>query len=71
MDERLLGAGFNVDVTTSGKGHKTITLKYVLASKSFVYQLQNQTDTLEKLRALGFTKLVVTDGYDETWHWNL
>jgi hypothetical protein len=33
-----------------------IAVKYVLASKAFVYQIQHQTDTLERLRSMGFIK---------------
>jgi hypothetical protein len=37
-----------------------IPVKYVLASKAFVYQIQHRTDTLERLKSMGFIKFQLT-----------
>jgi hypothetical protein len=37
-----------------------IPVKYVLASKAFVYQIQHGTDTLERLKSMGFIKFHLT-----------
>jgi microsomal dipeptidase-like Zn-dependent dipeptidase len=37
-----------------------IPVKYILASKAFVYQMQHRADTLERLKSMGFIMFQLT-----------
>jgi hypothetical protein len=69
-ESRLLDDGLNVDVTTSGTGSTILKLKWILVSKVIAHQVA-KGDLLTELRAMGFKRFVITDGYDETWYWDL
>ncbi len=63
----LLDAGMDTTITTLGKNHSTLRIKWVLMSRPLVYKLINDGATMANLRKLGFEKVVFTDGYDRTW----
>lgn len=67
----LLDKGMSVDVTAEGKEKTTLKLKYVLVSKAFAHNLTKNGEFIQTLRNAGFKKLVMTDGYDDTWHLEL
>lgn len=46
-----------------------MTIIYALASKVFAYQLSHEKNFLETLHQLGFTRLVLADGYHKHWIW--
>jgi hypothetical protein len=71
MEETFLDGGYNVDVNATGADHTTLRIKYVLASKVFVHQMEKVPDFFENARKLGFKKVVLTDGYDSSWTWTL
>jgi len=71
-ENRLLGAGYDVDVIAYGTKHKLLKLKWVLTNKVLAYQFsQSNGEMLESMRKLGFTRFTITDGYDSTWYWDL
>jgi hypothetical protein len=42
------------------------------AQKALVEQFQyTQQDTLNQMKSQGFTKFTITDGYEQSWTWNL
>ena len=72
MEDALLGSGYNVDVTAYGPRHKYLKLKWILVSKVTAYQFSHdQSSIWEAMRKASFTKFTITDGYDESWYWNL
>ena len=71
MEEKMLQQGFDCYISTSGKDHRVFTMKYVLMSRPFVYKIQNEMTLLQDLREAGFHKAVFTDGYDDTWSFDL
>jgi hypothetical protein len=71
IEGSLLDEGFNVDVNAIGNDHTVLHLKWVLVSKAMAHQLSEQSDFFEKARAVGFKRVEITDGYDQTWYWNL
>ena len=72
MENSLLDKGLDVDVNATGIHHKTLRLKWILVSKVTAYQFaRDGGETFANLKDAGFTKLVITDGYDESWSWNL
>lgn len=67
MEEAFLKQGLSATVTSTGADGTTLRIKFVLVSKAFAYQIQHQSDLIEKCRDAGFRKIVMYDGYDETW----
>lgn len=70
IENAMLDEGFNVDVSARGPDHTVLHLKWALVSKVVAHQLA-KGDFLEDARALGFRRVEITDGFDETWYWNL
>lgn len=71
VENAMLADGYNVDVNAIGTNHTTLRIKWIGVSKVMAYQMSQQPETFETARKNGFKKLVITDGYDETWTWTL
>lgn len=67
LEEGFLKQGISVDVTTRGNDAKTLHYKYALVSKAFTYQVQHNSDFVSTCRELGFKKMILTDGFRETY----
>lgn len=65
MERKFLSKG--MDVHFSWPQKDTLKMRYVLMSRPIVYQIQNETDFVQTLGELGVKKLILTDGYRETW----
>lgn len=61
LDNRM-----NVTVTTLGKNNKQLKLKYSLMSKVFIHQVL-KSDFVQNVKKIGFTKIIFTDGYNDTY----
>jgi hypothetical protein len=74
-ENNMLGHGGNVDVVALGLQHSTLQIRWVLATKVEAYQITNREGgfkgLFDDLHRLGFKKLVLTDGYDSRWTWNV
>ena len=70
-EQQLLDKGMDVYVTTQGKEHNTLKVKWVLVSRPLVHKMINDESVIANLRQLGFTKLVMTDGYNSSWNVDL
>lgn len=66
LEYNFLDNNLNIEVTTQGKAHTQLKLKYALMSKVFVHQTL-KTDFAENTKKLGFKKIIFTDGYNDTW----
>ena len=71
IENKMLSEGYDVDVVAIGNEHTVLHLKWVLASKSLVYQMSQQTEFFENAKTVGFKRIEITDGFDQAWHWNL
>lgn len=71
MEKKLLSEGMDATVTVAGPEKTTITFKYVLFSRPLVYKLTNETEFLQNMRDAGFRKVIFTDGYYNTWTYDL
>ena len=71
IENSMLDKGYNVDVIAIGKDHTVLHLKWVLVSKVMAHQLAKQGDFFENARKVDFKKVEITDGFKETWYWDL
>ncbi|MEB3286253.1 MAG: hypothetical protein VKJ04_01995 [Vampirovibrionales bacterium] len=71
FESMLLEKGIDAAVTTSGRDRTTITVKYVLMNRPLVYSIWNNQDGIAGLKAVGFKKLITTDGYSNSWSLDL
>lgn len=69
LEDQMLSKGLNVDVALSGKKHDRLLIKYALTSKVTAYQFSHSKFP-EQWSSLGFRKVVLTDGYDESYSWD-
>ena len=71
LENTMLDQGINVDVRAIGKDHTVLHIKWVLVSKVVAHQLSKQPDFFSNAKAIGFRRVEITDGFDETWWWTL
>lgn len=71
MEKDWLMQGKDFYVTTSGKDHTTIKIKFRWLTRPDVYQLMQNRQFTAPLDAAGFTKLIFTDGRDHTWTYEM
>jgi hypothetical protein len=74
MQANLLDNNMDADVKVIGSHHTTLELTWVLATKLFAHKISEGEEfqqNFQDMRALGFKKFVVTDGYDRSWAWEL
>lgn len=67
LERNLLSEGHDFYVTVRGKKQDQLHIKYILMSRPFVYQLANSDSFQDTVEGLGFTKIIATDGYRDTW----
>lgn len=67
MEEVFVKSGMDVKVSAIGAKKDQLKLSYVLMSRPLVYKFQNEMKINEQAKAVGFKKIIYTDGYDETW----
>jgi hypothetical protein len=67
----MLDQGYNCDVHAIGSKHTTLQMKWALVSKVMAHQMSRRSDIFDTARQLGFKRIELTDGFDETWVWNL
>jgi len=58
-------------VAATGRAATTLRIRYILMSRPVVYNIVTNDTVMTKLRALGFTRLVLTDGDENTWTWDM
>lgn len=67
IETTFLDAGRDPYAAAEGPEFRTLRLKYVLMSRPLVHQIQKSSKVMNKWRDLGFRKVILTDGYRETW----
>lgn len=70
-ERALLSAGQDATVRARGSNADTLVISFVLINRPFVYNTQNDSDLNSLWSGLGFTKVVLTDGYDTSWSYKL
>lgn len=67
----LLGQGIDARVSVRGAQATTLRLEWILANRPLVYQFGQNGETMEFLRSMGFRRLEITDGYNDSWAFDL
>ena len=71
LENHYLDKGINADVTTSGPDKANLHIKWALVSKVAAHQLGKNGEFWKSMRQLGFKKVILTDGYDESFSWTV
>jgi len=74
LENNMLSQDMDVDVEAIGPRHTTLRMKYVLATKVWAYQITESSSmqsNFQDMRAIGFKKFVLWNGYDQSWTWTL
>lgn len=71
FEREMLKAGFDYTVTTEGRRSETLRIKYPLMNRPRVYQIMNESKLASTATDLGFEKIVLTDGFNTTWTYDL
>jgi len=71
LENKMLDQGFNVDVSAIGKDQTVLHIKWILVGKALAHNISKQGDFFSNARQVGFKRIEITDGYDETWWWKL
>jgi hypothetical protein len=70
-EEIFIKSGMDVKVTARGKDKTQLRIEYVLMSQPLVYKFQNEIKIGDQARAVGFKKIIFTNGFDssleQTW----
>ncbi len=70
-EKELLQEGMDAYVITQEQDQSVLYVRYILMDKRFVNTLSHNTEFVDTLRRMGFKKLKLTNGYDESWAVNL
>ncbi|MBK9579096.1 MAG: hypothetical protein IPO40_18670 [Fibrobacteres bacterium] len=68
LRQNYLDNNLDIKVFASGKNNTVLTLKYVLFNDVWSNKMQ-KGDEIDKIKELGFKKLIMTDGYDWSVYW--
>lgn len=71
MERKMLSQGMDFEFSVTGPNKDRLRVKYILMSRPLVYKLTNETEFLENMKRGGFKKVVFTDGYNESWSYDL
>ena len=71
LETNFLKDGRDAVFTVSGPKNTVLTMKYVLINRPFVYKIQNESTFISDAKERGFAKVVLTDGFSNSWTWDL
>lgn len=71
LERRFLDDGMNIRVVTRGNDHTTLRITYVLVDRVWAHQMSKNGEMFSTLRQMGFKRLELRDGYDESYYWDL
>lgn len=67
LENSMLAQGYDMEISAIGPGHTTLRIKYVLADRPFAYQTANSREITGTARDAGFKRILLYDGFDESW----
>lgn len=63
----LLGKGMDFTVRATGPAKRTLRMEWILVGRPLAYQMSNDEKVVRNLQRLGFRRLIMTDGHDESY----
>lgn len=69
LERSYLSAGLDVRVTLTGPKQTTLRITWVLVGRPAAYQMMNDASLTQNLQRRGFKKVVLSDGYNESYSW--
>lgn len=67
VEVKFLSEGRDLRASLEGRDSTVLRLRYVLLGRPDAFQLQTNSDVMGQLGRLGFRKVILTDGYSETY----
>ena len=71
LQQEMLKENYDMTINATGKENTTLNIKYVLINRPFVYNFVNNSAVIARMKSLGFTKLILSDGYESTWTYDV
>ena len=71
MTEVFYKKGLDVKFTALGKYKDVLKVRYVLMNDPWVYQFTSHVQLMTNLTNAGFKKIILTDGYNDSWTYKL
>lgn len=70
-ETQLLDSGLDVRVTLHGKYKDNVKIRWVLLTRATVHQITKDGEMLGELQRIGFKRVTYSDGYFESWYFEL
>ena len=67
LRDMYLDQGFDIEVSTAGKKHQILKLKYVLFTAVWVQKYRKDPEVIQTWRDHGFEEVKISDGFRKTW----
>lgn len=67
----LLDDGIDADVIVHGKNKDFVKVRYILVGRALVHQITKDGEFLASLEKIGFKRVTFSDGFDESWYFDL
>ena len=75
LENNFLRNSMDATVTTEGDKGSTLRVKYIGFTRPAMFKLQEEgkliPDIIEAAKSRGFRKLIMWNGYDLSWAWDL
>lgn len=71
FERQMLEQGMDVNVFLIGPEDRTLHIEWVLAGRAEAYNLANDPEIMSNLRTMGIERLVISDGYGDSWSWEI
>ena len=65
-----LSRGQDVTARALGKNKTTFKLTYVMINRPFVHRMINDPEFVKTMNQFGFKRIVLSNGYGQTWTFN-
>jgi hypothetical protein len=71
LDRAMLESGFDATATVSGKHKDKLRIEWVLMGRATAHQMAHEGGILAGAEKIGFKRVTFTDGYFESFYWDL
>jgi hypothetical protein len=71
VERQMLAQGYDMTVRAEGTRKTTLRLQWVGMSRPVIYGYINDREVVRTLKAMGFKRVVFTDGFESTWRYEV